>query len=136
MFEVFTNTQQSLAENAPIAFDTVKFDDCRINLSTDHTTITIKAPGRYLLHFDGVGGSDTAATALQIQLFVDGTAQPQAYSSNVATLANDNNPLSFDVLLVVQPSCYYVNKAQTIQIKNVSAETGTITHANLVIIHL
>ena len=41
MFEVFTNTSQTMAQNTAVAFDRQKFSDCRVQLNNTGDTITI-----------------------------------------------------------------------------------------------
>lgn len=136
MFEVFSNVSQTLPQNSAISFETIKFEDCRIALSNDGRSITIKAPGKYLLHFDGIGNSTVVDSPLEIQLFVDGTAQPCARTITTTTVADGTEAISFDTLVQVKPSCCCSSGAQTFQLMNVSADPGVITHANVVIIHL
>lgn len=136
MFEIFTNTSQVLTENTAISFSNTKFEDCRINLSNDGKSITIKAPGCYLFHFDAIGSSNTVDSPVSIQLFVDGTAQPCAQTTVTTAVAEGENGLSFDTLLQVKPSCCCTSGAQTLQLVMTEAVAATITHANVVIIHL
>lgn len=136
MFEVFTNTSQTLTTGTAISFDTTKFDDCRTSLGSSGKTISITTPGRYLIHFDAVGGSSTAATPFTIQLYVNGTACPCAITTNTVATANDALALGFDTLVQVNQSCCCANNNQTYQFVATNAVSGTITHANVVVVRL
>lgn len=136
MFEVFSNTSRVLAQNAPVVFDTQKFTDCRVRLNGAGNTITISTPGRYLVHFDAIAGSNTVDTAFTLQLFVNGVAQPCALTTNITPVASTGTSLGFDTLIQVNSSCCCANNAQTLQIIATTADAGTITHANLIVIHL
>lgn len=136
MFEVFTNTSQALSEGTAITFDRQKFSDCRVKLNGAGNTISISTPGRYLIHFDGVGGSDTADGVLSIQLYVNGVAQVCALTQNATPAASTGTALGFDTLIQVSNSCCCSNNSQTLQIIATSTAAATLTHANLVVIHL
>ena len=136
MFEVFSNTTQTLATSEPISFSITKFEDCRIALSNNGQSITVKTPGKYLVHFDAVGNSTVVDSPITIQLYVDGTAQPCGLTTTTTSTAEGPGALSFDVLITVKPSCCCSEGAQTLQFINTATDTGTITHANVVIIHL
>ena len=136
MLEVFTNTTQTLAQGNAIKFDTTKFSDCRMSLNSAGTSITIRTPGRYLVSFDGVGGSGTASTAFTIQMYVNGVAQLCAQTTNTVATGNDKAPLSFVTLVQVNNSCCSVNNSQTLTFVASNAVSGTITHANVSIIRL
>lgn len=136
MFEVFTNTSQTLTQNSAIAFDVTKFGDGRVSLGSSGKTITIRTPGRYLISFDAIGGSSTAATPFTIQLYVNGTACPCALSTNTVATANDLEALGFSTLVQVNQSCCCADNNQTFQLVATNAVSGTISHANLAVIRL
>lgn len=136
MFEVFTNTSQTLAQNTAITFDTTKFSDCRVALNSAGKQITIKTPGRYLIHFDAVGGSTTASTPFTIQLYVNGIACPCAITTNTVGTANDLSTLGFDTLVQINQSCCCTNNSQTFQFIATNAISGIVSHANVSIIRL
>lgn len=136
MLEVFTNTTQTLLQGNAIKFDMIKFSDCRMSLNSAGTSITVQTPGRYLVSFDGVGGSGTASTAFTIQMYVNGVAQPCAQTTNTVATGNDKAPLGFTTLIQVNNSCCSVNNNQTLTFVAPNAVGGTITHANVSIIRL
>lgn len=136
MLEVFTNTSQTLAQGNAIKFDTTKFSDCRMSLNSANTSITIRTPGRYLVSFDGIGGSGTASTAFTIQMYVNGVAQPCAQTTNTVAAGNDKAPLGFTTLIQVNNSCCSVNNSQVLTFVASETVSGTIIHANVSIIRL
>lgn len=136
MFEVFTNTSQIMAQNAAVVFDRQKFSDCRVQLNNTGDTITISTPGRYLIHFDGIAGSDTVDTAFSLQLYVNGVAQACARSTTITPLASNGTSIAFNTLIQVNNSCCCANNSQSLQIIATDTNAGTLTHANVVIIHL
>lgn len=136
MFEVFTNTSQVMAQNTAVVFDRQKFSDCRVRLSDQNNTITISTPGRYLIHFDGIAGSNTVDTAFSLQLYVNGVAQACARSTTITPVANNGTSIAFDTLIQVNNSCCCANNSQSLQIVATETNAGTLTHANVVIIHL
>lgn len=136
MFEVFTNTSQTMAQDTAVVFDRQKFSDCRVRLNGTGNTITISTPGRYLVHFDGIAGSNTVDTAFSLQLYVNGVAQACARSTTITPLANNGASIAFDTLIQVNNSCCCANNFQSLQIIATEANAGTLTHANVVIIHL
>ena len=136
MFEVFTNTSQTMAQNTAVVFDRQKFSDCRVQLNNTGDTITISTPGRYLIHFDGIAGSDTVDTAFSLQLYVNGVAQACARSTTITPLASNETSIAFNTLIQVNNSCCCANNSQSLQIIATDTNAGTLTHANVVIIHL
>ena len=136
MFEVFTNTSQTLAQNTAITFDTIKFNDCRVSLNSTGKSITIKTPGRYLIHFDGIGGSTTASTPFTIQLYVNGTACPCAITTNTVGTANDLSALGFTTLVQINQSCCCADNSQVFQLVATNAVSGIISHANISVVRL
>ena len=136
MFEVFTNTSQTMAQNTAVVFDRQKFSDCRVQLNNTGDTITISTPGRYLIHFDGIAGSDTVDTAFSLQLYVNGVAQTCARSTTITPLASNGTSIAFNTLIQVNNSCCCANNSQSLQIIATDTNAGTLTHANVVIIHL
>ena len=136
MFEVFTNTSQTMAQNTAVVFDRQKFSDCRVQLNNTGDTITISTPGRYLIHFDGIAGSDTVDTAFSLQLYVNGVAQACARSTTITSLASNGTSIAFNTLIQVNNSCCCANNSQSLQIIATDTNAGTLTHANMVIIHL
>ena len=136
MFEVFTNTSQTMAQNTAVIFDRQKFSDCRVQLNNTGDTITISTPGRYLIHFDAIAGSNTVDTAFSLQLYVNGVAQACARSTTITPLASNGTSIAFNTLIQVNNSCCCANNSQSLQIIATDTNAGTLTHANVVIIHL
>ena len=71
-----------------------------------------------------------------IQMYVNGTAQLCAQTTNTVATGNDKAPLSFVTLVQVNNSCCSVNNNQTLTFVAPNAVSGTITHANVSIIRL
>lgn len=136
MFEAFTNTTQSLTQNAPIVFSNVKFSDNRMRLSPNGESVVITTPGRYLVSFNGVGGSSNATTEFTIQLSVNGNAQPCAQTSNTVSAVGELGALSFTTLIQVNQSCCCSNNSQVLQFIATDATAGSVTHANVTIVRL
>lgn len=135
MYQAYSNTSTTYAQNAPLSFPNVKFTDCRVS-SVNGTTFRISAPGRYVISFNGVGGSTGATTPFTIQLFKDGVAQPETISTITSVAANDVGTLTFTTIVNVLPSCNCVNNSTNLQIIATNATSGTVSTANLVIYRL
>lgn len=129
MFQAFSNTSTTYTANAPIAFPTIKYDDCRVRV-TNGTSFRISAPGRYVIAFNGVGAATTATTAFSLQLYKDGVAQPETLTTITSVAENDAGSLGFTTIVNVLPSCNCVNNTVTLQ---VIATAGVVSTANIVI---
>lgn len=132
MYQAYNNTKTTYEQNAPLSFPTVKYTDCRINVSNG-TTIRIGMPGRYLVSFNGVGGSTGATTPFTVQLFKDGVAQPETVSTVTSVAANDVGTLAFTTIVNILPSCNCVNNAVNLQVIATNATSGFLNEANIVI---
>lgn len=132
MYQAYSNTTTTYAQNAPLSFPTVKYSDCRVS-ATSGTTFRIAAPGRYLVSFNGVGGSTAATTPFTVQLYKDGVAQPETVSTVTSVAANDVGTLAFTTIVNILPSCNCINNAVNLQVVATNATSGTVSEANLVI---
>lgn len=132
MYQAYSNTKTTYEQNAPLSFPTVKYTDCRINVSNG-TTIRIGTPGRYLVSFNGVGGSTGATTPFTVQLYKDGVAQPETVSTVTSVAANDVGTLAFTTIVNILPSCNCVNNAVNLQVIATNATSGFLNEANIVI---
>lgn len=135
MYQAYSNTSTTYAQNAPLAFPTVKFSDCRVS-SLNGTTFRISAPGRYVVSFNAVGGSTGATTPFTVQMFRDGVAQPETVSTITSVAANDVGTLSFTTIVDIRPSCSCINNATNLQIVATNATSGVVSSANLVVYKL
>lgn len=132
MYQAYNNTTATYAQNAPLSFPTVKYTDCRIS-ATSGTTFRIATPGRYLVSFNGVGGSTGATTPFTVQLYKDGVAQPETVSTITSVAANDVGTLAFTTIINILPSCNCINNAVNLQVVATNATSGTVSEAILVI---
>jgi hypothetical protein len=135
MYQVYNKTSTEYAQNAPIVFNTTKFTDCRVT-NTSGTTFSIRAPGRYLVSFNGVGSSTQATSPFTVALYQNEVALPETTTTVYSTAANDVGALTFSTIVNVLPSCVSVNNQANLQVVATSANSGTMTNANLVIYRL
>lgn len=110
----------TVAENAPVPFADVSIrKGCSAILSAP-ATISLNTCGVYMVSFDA-----SSATAVTVQLYKDGVAQPQAQSTGTSP--------NFTTLVQVDHNnngCV-CSSPTTIQI--VALDAGTLTDANLVV---
>lgn len=64
-------------------------------------TITLRTPGTYEIHLN-VTAVATAAGAVEVQMFRNGTAVPGAHAIGTAAAVGDNVPLSFTGLATIE----------------------------------
>lgn len=135
MYQVYNKTSTEYAQNAPIVFSTTKFTDCRV-MNASGTTFSIRAPGRYLVSFNGVGGSTQATSPFTVALYQNEVALPETTTTVYSTAANDVGALAFSTIVNVLPSCAAANNRVNLQVVATSVNSGTMANANLIIYRL
>lgn len=135
MYQIYNKTSTEYAQNAPIVFNTTKYDDCRVN-NQSGTTFSIRAPGRYLVSFNGVGSSTQATSPFTVALYQNEVELPETITTVYSTAANDVGTLTFSTIVNVLPSCAAINNRVNLQVVTTSANSGTMANANLVIYRL
>ena len=135
MFQAYNVTSTIYAQNAPIIFPTVKFSDCRVRI-TNSNTITIGAPGRYLISFNGTASSTQATSPFEVKLYQNGSALEETASVVTSVAANDEGTLSFTTIVNVMPSCNCAQNSITLQVIATATNSGTVSNSNLVIYRL
>lgn len=133
MFEAYSITSTTYALNEPIEFKRIRVNDSRIILD-GNSSIRIKCPGKYLIKFNGVGASTTAATSFAVQLYRDDIAVPEAFSTITSTAANQEQTMMFETIITVNPSCCAIDNTTSLQILTEAA--GVVNLANLIIVKL
>lgn len=94
------------------------------------------APARYLVSFNGVGSSTQATSPFTVALYQNEVALPETTTTVYSTAANDVGALTFSTIVNVLPSCVSVNNQANLQVVATSANSGTMTNANLIIYRL
>ena len=110
MYQVYNKTSTEYAQNAPIVFNTTKFN--------------------------GVGSSTQATSPFTVALYQNEVALPETTTTVYSTAANDVGALTFSTIVNVLPSCVSVNNQANLQVVATSANSGTMTSANLIIYRL
>lgn len=95
-----------------------------------------RAPGRYLVSFNGVGSSTQATSPFTVALYQNEVALPETTTTVYSTAANDVGALTFSTIVNVLPSCVSVNNQANLQVVATSANSGTMASANLIIYRL
>lgn len=135
MFQAYSNTSTTYAQNAIIELPKIKVDDCRME-HNGLTEITIKSAGKYLVQFNGVGSSGTSASQFTVQLYKDDQPVTDAFSTVTSTLANELHTLSFNTIITVPRSCCVIDGTTRLSLVATSSVTGALTLANIVITKL
>ena len=104
MLQVYSDNLE-VAANTAFSFNNVVVDKgCGENLSAPGT-IQLGKRGVYLVEMDGFATPD-AATAVTVQLVVNGVAQPQAISSFVPAAVTDTRTFGFKTFVrVLENNC-------------------------------
>ena len=104
MLQVYSDNL-TVAENTVFPFNNVVMDKgCGEALSAP-ATIQLNKQGVYLVEMDGFATPD-AATEVNIQLYVNGVAQPQAITSFVPAAVTDARTFGFKTFVrVLQNNC-------------------------------
>lgn len=120
--------------NAVFPFNNVVLDKgCAENLSAP-ATIQLNQRGVYLVEMDGFATPD-AATAVSVQLMVNGVAQPQAITSFTPASVTDTRAFGFKTFVrVLENNCHcnLLTSPTTLQFMN-GATALTDAHINVVI---
>lgn len=133
MLQVYSNNL-AVDANAAFSFNNVVLDKgCSETLNAP-ATIQLNQRGVYLVEMDGFATPD-AATAVSVQLFVNGVAQPQAISSFVPASITDARTFGFKTFVRVNENncpCNVLTSPTTLQFMN--GDTAlTDAHINVVI---
>lgn len=120
--------------NAVFPFNNIVLDKgCAENLSAP-ATIQLNQRGVYLVEMDGFATPD-AATAVSVQLMVNGVAQPQAITSFTPASVTDTRAFGFKTFVRVLENncnCNLLTSPTTLQFMN-GATALTDAHINVVI---
>lgn len=135
MFEAYNITSTIYTTNQPIAFSTIRYEDCRVQLKNNNT-IVINTPGRYYISFHGVGASDTANGQFTVQLYNNGVAVPGIITTISTVTATESETLAASTIVNVLPSCAAICNNASLQFIVTSTDAGTLTSANVVIFRL
>ena len=133
MLQVYSDNL-SIQANTAFSFNNVVVDKgCAENLSAP-ATIQLNQRGVYLVEMDGYATPE-AATAVSIQLYVNGVAQPQAISSFVPASVTDTRTFGFKTFVRVLENncnCNCLTSPTTLQFMNGETEVSE-AHINVVI---
>lgn len=133
MLQVYSDNL-SIQANTAFSFNNVVVDKgCAENLSAP-ATIQLNQRGVYLVEMDGYATPE-AATAVSVQLYVNGVAQPQAISSFVPASVTDTRTFGFKTFVRVLENncnCNCLTSPTTLQFMNGETEVSE-AHINVVI---
>ena len=135
MFEAYNITSTTYTTNQPIAFSTIRYEDCRVQLKNNNT-ILINTPGRYYVSFHGVGASDTANGQFTVQLYNNGVAVPGIITTISTVTVTEPETLAASTIVNVLPSCAAICNNASLQFVATSTDAGTLTSTNVVIFRL
>ena len=133
MLQIYSDNL-TVAANTVFPFNNVVVDKgCAENLSAP-ATIQLNKQGVYLVEMDGFATPD-AATAVTIQLMVNGVAQPQAISTFVPASITDTRTFGFKTFVRVLENncpCNCLTAPTTLQFMNGDTAVSD-AHINVVI---
>ena len=133
MLQVYSDNL-AVTANTVFPFNNVVVDKgCAENLSAP-ATIQLNQRGVYLVEMDGYATPE-AATAVSVQLYVNGIAQPQAISSFVPASVTDTRTFGFKTFVRVLENncnCNCLTSPTTLQFMNGETEVSD-AHINVVI---
>ena len=133
MLQVYSDNL-AVTANAVFPFNNVVVDKgCAENLSAP-ATIQLNQRGVYLVEMDGFATPE-AATAVSVQLYVNGVAQPQAISTFVPASVTDTRTFGFKTFVRVLENncnCNCLTSPTTLQFMNGETEVSD-AHINVVI---
>lgn len=133
MLQIYSSNL-SVTANTVFPFNNVVLDKgCGENLSAP-ATIELNKQGIYLVEMDGYATPD-AATAVSVQLLVNGVAQPQAITSFTPASVTDARTFGFKTFVRVLENncqCNCLTSPTTLQFMNGDTDL-TDAHINVVI---
>lgn len=134
MLQAYTSVNQTVAENAPISFNIMKYSTSCNTAISNSNTLALRKGGYYLITFNGTGAPATAGNA-SVQLYSNGVKVADALSSGYSGATTENAPLSFSTIIQVRPSCAMVNNNASLQVINIGGET-VFSNVNIIITKL
>lgn len=134
MIEAYSNNI-TVGAALPIPFNDVSvLKGCTVE-QQNVTTFIFNKRGIYNVSVDATGNTSGTSGNIVLQLYKNGIAQPQAFTSAASTAVADVESLNFDTLVQVEDDnlpCCCAKKPTTIQIQNTGVETQ-FGHVNIVI---
>ena len=133
MLQVYSDNL-TVAANTAISFNNVVLDKGCAETLNAPATIELNQRGVYLVEMDGFATPD-AATAVSVQLMVNGVAQPQAISSFVPASVTDTRTFGFKTFVRAfenNCNCNCLTSPTTLQFMNGDTALSD-THINVVI---
>ena len=128
------STNLAVNANTAFSFNNVVMDKGCGEVLSAPATIQLNKQGVYLIEMDGFATPD-AATAVTVQLLVNGVAQPQAITSFVPAAVTDTRTFGFKTFIRVLQNncnCNCLTSPTTLQFMN--GDTAlTDAHINVVI---
>lgn len=125
----------AVGANTAISFNNISIQKGVTAVKTAPATVQFNRAGVYMVSFDATAAiSGATAGNITVQLYKNGTAQPQALTSTNSTSTTDLGTLSFVTLVQVPQNnnCNCATSGTTIQLLNIGLD-ATFTQANLVI---
>ena len=133
MIQVYSDNL-AVAANTAFTFNNAVLDKGRAEQLSAPATIQLNKAGVYLVEMDGFATPDTA-TAVTIQLLVNGIAQPQAISSFVPASITDTRTFGFKTFIRALENdcqCNVLTSPTTLQFINGDTALSEV-HINVVI---
>lgn len=100
----YNAAEQTTGNNAKFAAVTYQ-SGVSINFTAGSDTIYLQNPGLYYVAVDVVFGNTTAATASNLQMYVNGVALAGALTEATIIAAGDSEPGSITAVVPVPPQC-------------------------------
>ena len=135
--QTYNNSSQTLTTGSNLTFSNNSVDTgCSIRHVAGGTAITLKNPGLYLVGFDAIASaSSTLSANISVQLYANGIAFPDAFSTASSDSSTNFINLSFFKLVKVNPSCCAVDNTTQLTFVNTGA-SAIFTHVNAVVVKL
>lgn len=133
MLQVYSNNL-AIDANTVFPFNNIVIDKGCGEVLSAPATIQLNKAGIYLVEMDGFATPD-AATAVSVQLLVNGVAQPQAITSFVPASITDTRTFGFKTFVCVQENnckCNYLTSPTTLQFMNGTTAISD-AHINVVV---
>lgn len=104
MLDTYTNTDQTLAVNEPLAFNINRIaSGCSIRHSAGSTTVNICKPGKYVILFNCDAAESTTAGDITVQMFKNSVLVPAAEATETSSALTDIVNMDFHTAIKVTP---------------------------------
>lgn len=139
MVEIYTNSATGVATPVDTA---IQFESGKVQTGCSSTgrvptsAVSLNKPGFYLVQFDAVLANNTAASGeVGVQMYRNGTAEPNARSFATSAAVADVVNVSFSAIVQVTPNFYNLNNNANLTF-NVTGVDALVYQANVTVTRL